>query len=411
MEVFSLYLGVTNDCDLRCTYCMRPKEVKYMPEEVARGAVNWFIDQIPSRAPRVDLTFWGGEPCLNEIAILSAINEIEGRFPGKSTFTISTNGYDFPDALFKHIVDNSKRWNVQISLDGTKESHDKSRRTKEGEGTFEQCLATFKKLRDICNVGIRATIAPWNVHRLFEDLKYLRLLTPQFNVRPMFQASWKDKHYDMLRDGLFQFAVYEAERVRAGSEPCKMIAYPFSSCGIQFTGLCGAGREMVYVDTEGSIWPCADHQDIGKHRLGHIDAPGLNMASKRLFEALSVENFIGCKQCTAVSCTCCHALNLSQTNCELLPPEGYCRAMRIFGEFYIYIEAMLQELGYEHGIPYQNNNIFFDDGSLSLLVKDGNKVLGRRYSDVNAATLDTLLRVGTLLERLQDEDKTTKCSE
>ena len=85
--------------------------------------------------------------------------------------------------------------------------------------------------------------------------------------------------------------------------------------------------------------------------------------------------------------------------------------MRIFGEFYIYIEAMLQELGYEHGIPYQHNNIFFDDGSLSLLVKDGNKILGRKYSDVNAATLDTLLRVGTLLERLKDENQETKCSE
>lgn len=400
MEVNTLYLGVTNDCNLKCVYCMRPKVAAYMSEETAVKAVQWFVNQLPEdQVPNI--TFWGGEPCLNPKAIVAAINEIERLIPGKSTFTISTNGYVLPDEIFDEIAFKSKRWAVQVSLDGTQGSHDKSRKSVDGDSSFEKALATFKKVQGLCNVGIRATIAPWNIESLFEDLQYLRLLTPDFNVRPMFQAEWKDEHYDKLREQLFKYAIYEIARVKNGSEPSKMAAYPFSSCGIQFSGMCGAGREMIYVDTEGVIWPCADHQDIGKHRLGHIDDPELDLASKRLFEALSVENFIGCKQCTALSCTCCHALNLHETKCELLPPEGYCRAMRIFGEFYALLQTGLQELGYYHEIKNPGRFTLGEDGSFSLLIKDGSKMLGRRYESMDQATLDTFFRVAELLERIK----------
>jgi hypothetical protein len=45
----------------------------------------------------------------------------------------------------------------------------------------------------------------------------------------------------------------------------------------------------------------------------------------------------------------------------------------------------------------------FEDSSFSLLIKEGNKMIGRKYSDINAATLDTLSRVSTLLERLKKD--------
>jgi uncharacterized protein len=403
MKANTLYLGVTNDCNLKCTYCMRPKAVDYMDEEVARKAVQWFVEQLPEE-PTPNITFWGGEPCMNKTAVLAAINEVERLIPGKSTFTISTNGYDLPDELFDEIAFKSKRWAVQISLDGKKESHDKNRPSIDGDSSFDKAIATFKKLNGICNIALRATITPWNVHNLFEDMRYLRLLTPSFNVRPMFQASWKNKHYDGLRKGLLQYAQYEVERVAAGDKPSKVAAHPFSSCGIQFSGMCGAGREMMYVDAAGNIWPCADHEDVGRHLLGNID-DGIDYIthSKRLFEELSIENFIGCKQCTAISCTACHALNLGQTGCEVLPPEGYCRAMRIFGEFYAVLQTELQKLGYYHEYKVPARYAMFDDDSFSLLIKEGNKMIGRKYQDINAATLDTLFRVTTLLERLKKD--------
>lgn len=415
MKVNTLYLGVTNDCNLKCTYCMRPKVAAYMNEDVAKAAVQWFVEQLPEGVPP-NITFWGGEPCMNKTAVLAAINEIERLLPGKSTFTISTNGYDLPDELFDEIAFKSKRWAVQISLDGKKESHDKNRPSVDGDSSFDRALATFKKLNGICNIMLRATITPWNVHNLFEDMRYLRLLTSDFNVRPMFQATWKDKHFEELRKGLFQYAAYEVEKVAAGSEPSKVAAYPFSSCGVQFSGMCGAGREMVYVDTAGNIWPCADHQDIGKHYLGHVADQG-DIKGTRLFEELSIENFVGCKQCTAVSCTACHALNLSQTGCEVLPPEGYCRAMKIFGEFYAVLQTDLQKLGYYHEFKVPVRYALFDDNSFSLLIKEGNKMIGRKYQDVNAATLDTFYRVAELLERLKrdaehrrDNEEHTGCA-
>lgn len=402
MKVNTLYLGVTNDCNLKCTYCMRPKVAQYMNEDVARAAIQWFVGQLPTEAVP-NITFWGGEPCMNVPAILAAINEIERLLPGKSTFTISTNGYNFPDELFDEIAFHSKRWAVQISLDGKKESHDKNRPSVDGDSSFDRAVATFKKLDGICNIAIRATITPWNVKNLLGDLRYLRLLTPNFNVRPMFQATWKDKHYKELRKQLLAYAVYEVSRVDAGDKPSKMAAYPFSHCGIQFSGMCGAGREMVYVDTSGNIWPCADHQDIGKHWLGHVADKKLEEKRKRLFEEVSIENFIGCKQCTAISCTACHALNLSQTGCELLPPKGYCRAMRIFGEFYTILQTELQKRGYYHEYRVPVRYALFEDNSFSLLIKEGNKMIGRRYPDVTAATLDTFWRVADLLERLKKD--------
>ena len=84
-----LILSVTDDCNLRCKYCIysdayhltKDKSCKYMTEETAKRAIDYFFELISPqlrRNPRkkIGITFYGGEPLMNMKTIKYAVRYI-----------------------------------------------------------------------------------------------------------------------------------------------------------------------------------------------------------------------------------------------------------------------------------------------------------------------------------------------
>lgn len=128
-----LILQVTQNCNLRCEYCVysgnyrtRSHDNKRMSFDLAQKGID-FLYQHSRDSTRIIIGFYGGEPLLEFDLIKKCVFYIEKLFYGKKViFTITTNATLLKESVVEFLVE--KNFNLIISLDGPKEIHDKSRR-------------------------------------------------------------------------------------------------------------------------------------------------------------------------------------------------------------------------------------------------------------------------------------------
>lgn len=142
----SLVIAPTTDCNFACPYCFEPKKnPKSMTEEVEDKVVAYLNKQTHIKG--IHLTWYGGEPLLCQATISRLTEKIKKETDKEILSTsITTNGSLITDstiALFKEIgLDD-----IQISLDGIRATHDKTRCFKKtGEGSFDLIIRNVKRL-------------------------------------------------------------------------------------------------------------------------------------------------------------------------------------------------------------------------------------------------------------------------
>lgn len=142
-----LILLPTEACNLRCVYCYERFEPKRMGRDVAQSIVNL----IQARAPELSdltITWFGGEPLLALDTIRFVMAEASRiiRFSpvGNPRFSsdISTNGIRLNLPTMTELVTLGVR-EYQITLDGSRDEHDRLRVTRKGRGTFDDVYANI----------------------------------------------------------------------------------------------------------------------------------------------------------------------------------------------------------------------------------------------------------------------------
>lgn len=132
----------TYNCNLECSYCFLQDLQEKGKEWLNQVIDDDHIDQIFEVATALDgpyrgrMALYGGEPLL--VKNKSIVEKIlqKGTSLGY-TFTIPTNGVtvvDFLEILKRHSTA------LQITLDGSKEIHDKRRVKRDGTGTFDEIV-------------------------------------------------------------------------------------------------------------------------------------------------------------------------------------------------------------------------------------------------------------------------------
>lgn len=150
-NVDSYILGITEQCNLRCTYCCysgsylnnRTHGAKYM-ESKDIDSIFEFIEVLsPNRNIRI--SFYGGEPLLNYTIIQYAVDLGYMKWGDKVTFSISTNGVLLTPIVIDWII--AKNVELAISIDGTEEFHDKHRIDKRENGSFPKIKTALLYLK------------------------------------------------------------------------------------------------------------------------------------------------------------------------------------------------------------------------------------------------------------------------
>lgn len=180
-----LVLVPTTACNFKCPYCFEPKANPLVMNEQVISDIMTSIKK-RENLQSLSIIWYGGEPLLALDKIERILNGLscEG-MPKLDHHSIITNGYLFTDkaiALFKKYP----LENIQITIDGSENFHNKTRCLANGAPTYSTILSNLKKI--LCelsetNVQIRVNVNKnnWEEYiRLNEDLasllkKYNRL--------------------------------------------------------------------------------------------------------------------------------------------------------------------------------------------------------------------------------------------
>ena len=146
----TLILEVTEDCNIRCTYCIydeansseRNHNANLMSKDSALKAINNFYKR--TNGIEAYLVFYGGEPLLNFWLIKQLVEYANVISDKRIKFSLTTNGVALDENKFNFFVENE--FKLTVSLDGPKFIHDSNRKTKNDKGTFDIVESNLRSL-------------------------------------------------------------------------------------------------------------------------------------------------------------------------------------------------------------------------------------------------------------------------
>ncbi len=169
-------------CNLDCEYCFYlekqasfPAGENYrMADDVLSAYITNYITSQPT--PVVEFVWQGGEPTLLGIDFFEKVIDLQRPFAQRKTITnsLQTNGTRLTDEWCRFL----KKYGIMvgISLDGPKEIHDRYRRDRRGNGTFDRAMQGLRLLqKHEVEYNVLACVArdtatrPLDVYRFLKD--------------------------------------------------------------------------------------------------------------------------------------------------------------------------------------------------------------------------------------------------
>ena len=140
LEVYMFIIALTEQCNLRCTYCCYSGEYEgnhiHSSRTLCEGDIQAIYDFIAKTAKTkpIRISFYGGEPLVNYPLVQYAIQEGQQRWEDDVTFSVSTNGTLLTEERIDWLVNNGVE--LAISIDGTQPFHDAHRVDAIGNGSY-----------------------------------------------------------------------------------------------------------------------------------------------------------------------------------------------------------------------------------------------------------------------------------
>ncbi len=335
-EAKYITLSITQECNLRCTYCYMNKSNDHkMSIETAMKVVDYIlINQEDFNTPAVVWEFIGGEPLL-EIDLIDQISdyiklrlyELNHPWFSNYIFFIATNGLLYnTEKVQKYIKKNHQHVSVGMTIDGNKIKHDMSRVKLNGTGSYDDVVKNVPLwLSQFPNSMTKATFAHMDLPYLCDSIKSLwdiGIKTIAANV--VFEDVWQAGDATIFEDQLKKLADYVIDNELWNDysvrffEPTNGFAIKPSD---QNKSFCGAGK-MLAVDDQGTFFPCIRFLDFcqnsGKSRdIGNYSA-GLNQEKIRPFLVRNYKNQSSkeCRECDIASgCANCVANDFDYSSC------------------------------------------------------------------------------------------------
>ncbi|MCJ7740641.1 radical SAM protein [Candidatus Microgenomates bacterium] len=277
IKTISVWLHITNQCNLRCTYCYVRKTVEKMSPAVGKKAIDKVYRTAQKHAiEKVTLKFSGGEALLELPMILTLVKQAKSlskKYGIETDFVVLSNGILIDEKVAKILKGNNLR--VAVSLDGLKKYHDRTRIFPSGIDSFDLVIKGINNLMKAkvpFNVSI--TISAKNIDGIPELTRYLldRNIHFAFNfyrenpfVTEELEGNDKKlverlkKAYQYLYDNPPEYPVMDSllDRVHFS----KPHLHP-----------CGMGHSYLVINHQGELSSC---QMTLEKSIGSIDDPDL----------------------------------------------------------------------------------------------------------------------------------------
>lgn len=360
----SFIINVTEQCNLRCSYCCysgnyentRTHGRKSISEDDVPTLIK-FIGKYAAKSP-VNISFYGGEPLLYYEQLKHIVLQAEVRWSQDVSFYVATNGTlldcEKIDWFVAHHV------MIAISIDGTREFHDRYRKTIHGNGSFGKAYTALAYLKHQYPEYVKDNVLLLTTVTSFDDLASLAKLWHQDPVlhdmpptaisalAPNFKEGvakrkWGEvieSHkklldtYDSHRDWIFLKAYFNECVMNWFKRPVMDIGHeaPLSTCM--------PSNDKIFIDSYGNLHVCEKISNIfsiGDVRNG-IDWDKANELALSYYNKRSKR----CQNCPAIRmCSLC----LTTTEFTEEQMDVLCHNERIYTKINFWLFCEMAERG------------------------------------------------------------------
>lgn len=315
---------ITTNCNLRCKYCYEGTDklnLSMTKDVIDRGIefMSKHIDLLQDK--KIIVPIHGGEPFLEFENIKYLVNKCKEVFIGKEiSFVTTTNMTILNDEILQFIVD--KIPDITISIDGSRETHDKMRIFSDGSGSHKIVLDNaIKLLNYLPNIRVRMTFDSSTVRNLYEDCTFLiekgfKYIVPAPNL---FDPNWNYESIELLEREMIKIKKYLKDN--------KDVFVSILDKSIYNTkGICNGGTSSFQIYPNGKLYPCTLAAGIEEFEIGDI-YNGINVQKRDniLSYSKDVSKLCdGCKLYNFCDGPRCKIVNKLIRNDYNLPPASHC---------------------------------------------------------------------------------------
>lgn len=166
----NLMLFLTQDCQLRCTYCFEEhRKNEQMSLEIAKKAVDMVYHNTQKDGGSPSISLFGGEPMLRWDDLIVPLTKYIRENYRNFGISMTTNGL----LLNQERLDFINDYNItfMLSIDGSENGHNATRQYADGRSTFAELEPIIKLiLKSNPSTPFRMTITPENVRFMQESV-------------------------------------------------------------------------------------------------------------------------------------------------------------------------------------------------------------------------------------------------
>ncbi|WP_165042851.1 radical SAM/SPASM domain-containing protein [Dysgonomonas sp. ZJ709] len=312
-----LTIAPTMNCCFNCHYCFEKyKDEDYMSESVMDTIID-YLNLLPSK-PELKLTWFGGEPLMALTQMEQFYNKLESNYKKPVLSDIITTGYHIDENTIR-VMQNIEVKQVQITLDGLKNTHNKIKYTSDCEDVFNKVLNNVELLLNTSNIHVvfRINLTKNNSHEYIELYNYLINRFKHFKnkgIAPGFVMA-RGECETLNEDHTLLFAPNEVSDFVLGLYHKYQVHTPFLRYPSRFFIECAIKNVMsISFDPQGYAYKCWEIIGNKKYAIGRLDKRG---RLENVNQTTLNRHLYGADPLEDPSCSACKYLPVCNGGCPI----------------------------------------------------------------------------------------------
>lgn len=377
-----LILQVTQNCNLRCRYCVysggydnREHSEKRMSWDTAKRAID-FLMKNSDEMEVVTVGFYGGEPLLELALIKKCVSYISEVYYGRNVrYSITTNGTLLKNDLMEYFK--KENFNIIISLDGSREDHNANRVFVNGEGSYDTIMENIRKIKDknpdfLQNISFNAVLNQNNNYQNIREyfstdevmcnsnvsLNVVELLNSKDDIEfnKEFYIGRRYDYFKYLLTLIDKITDKEVVRFWGGNAIDIDRSYAAMKQNLMIgkkchhNGPCIPGARRLFVTVDGMFYPCEKvPENVQDVCIGSLEQ-GIDIEQAKNVMNLGKITEMQCKNCWAlVQCSVCAAMVARDGTISAKNKLELCPQQKQIALENLKLICFLSEFGYKFG--------------------------------------------------------------
>lgn len=297
---FNAIIAVTQDCQCRCFYCYEEHPKVYMDDRTKSSLVE-LVKKHASLGEKINIVWYGGEPLLDFQTIVELTTKFQSickKYDVKYSAQMISNAYGFDNRMISQIDDLDIK-EVQITLDGLREEHNKRRPVIGDKDPFETIINNILQInsKSHTNIKVRINVDKNNseeAYRVIDLLKDYNL--EHFDITLGMLKTFGCTGHCTRCNSLFSMKEFANEYVRF-RDYLKINGFEKACSKMQpipKMNACTLDSPNSYViGPDGECYKCISQVGEKEHSIGNVNT-GFDEEAHKQFSAF---NFESCRHC------------------------------------------------------------------------------------------------------------------